>query len=54
MAMFEYYCPECGEIYTKLRSIKDRDNEVLCEKDGTVCTRDISYPSRVWAPTRKQ
>ena len=41
MPIYEYKNEKTGEIITKLRSIKERDNPVVLE-DGTVCTRIIS------------
>lgn len=54
MPKYQYRCKECDKTYESIRSIEQRDSEMLCSDDGAICARLFSVPSRVWAPTRNQ
>ena len=42
MPMYKYKCENCGETKYLLRSIKDRDNEVICDKCHHKMVRDFN------------
>lgn len=44
MPLYEYKCPNCETITTKLRKMKNRDKKVLCKKCQTICKRTVSMP----------
>lgn len=41
MPLYEYFCSECGERFTLLRPIRDRDAEAQCPKCGASDCRPL-------------
>lgn len=41
MALYEYYCKECGITIEENRRVRDRDKPCLCESCGNVSERQV-------------
>ena len=45
MPIYEYACPDCGEVTEKLRKVSEREDPVSCSKCGGATKKKVSESS---------
>ena len=44
--IYEYKCDKCDKVWTRVRAVKNRDDNVVCNECRGSCKRIVSVPMR--------